>query len=197
MSLLVYMKAEQSIIMAADVKIFPLGRFGIGIVGVSEIGNALLDELQRQNIGSTGDFDKTIARIVEVSADCFNRWFGNIPPPQRPGVLLTVAGHRMRSSVPPESMIYMLASQTNFAPQLFGHMPCMSGVPKYPQRAVYLAHSYYDPSISVERAKALAEYLISEIASQDPKVGGPIHIAEIDPDIGYHELTGEELNMPR
>ena len=47
----------------------------------------------------------------------------------------------------------------------------MVGVPQY---AIYLSHRYYDPNISSDKAAALAEYLISETASQDPKVGGPI-----------------------
>ena len=208
MSLLVCMKAGQAIIMAADsrgtvgdprgltaindtyIKIFPMGRFGIGLVGASEMGNTLLDELNKKDVGSITDLDQAISKVVEESAKCFNGWFGNIPPTQRPVVIATVAGHRLRSGNTPEPMIYMLVSQTNFAPQLFGHMPCMTGVPQY---AVYLAHRYYDPSISVEQAKALAEYLIAETASQDPKVGGPIRIAEITADSGYRELTKEEL----
>lgn len=210
MSLLVCMKASQAIIMAADsrgtvgdprgltaindtyIKIFPLGRLGIGLVGASEMGNTLLDELNKKGVDSIADFDKAISKIVSESAQCFNQWFGNIPPAQRPIVVVTVAGHRTNAGKPPEPMIYMLISQTNFAPQLFGHMPCMTGVPQY---AVYLAHRYYDPSISVEQAKALAEYLIAETASQDPKVGGPIRIAEITADKGYRELTKEEVEQ--
>lgn len=210
MSLFVCMKASQTIIMAADsrgtvgdprgltaindtyTKIFPLGRFGIGLVGVSEMGNTLLDELNKKDIGSITDLDQAISRIVEVSAGCFNKWFGNIAPDKRPVVIATVAGHRKRPNGSHEPMIYMLVSQTNFAPQLFGHMPCMAGVPQY---AVYLAHRYYDPSISVEQAKALAEYLIAETASQDPKVGGPIRIAEITVASGYRELTKEEVEQ--
>lgn len=211
MSLLVCMKASQAIIMAADsrgtvgdprgltaindtyIKIFPLGRLGIGLVGASEMGNTLLDELNKKGVGNIADFDQAISKIVSESAQCFNQWFGNIPPAQRPIVVVTVAGHRANAGKkPPEPMIYMLISQTNFAPQLFGHMPCMTGVPQY---AVYLAHRYYDPGISVEQAKALAEYLIAETASQDPKVGGPIRIAEITADTGYRELTKEEVEQ--
>jgi len=73
---------------------------------------------------------------------------------------------------------------------LFTNMPSLSGIPQY---AVYLVNRYYDPSISLERAKALAEYLISETASQDPKVGGPIKMAEITPEKGYRELTEQEV----
>jgi hypothetical protein len=54
----------------------------------------------------------------------------------------------------------------------------MIGVPQY---AIYLSHRYYDPNISSDKAAALAEYLISETASQDPKVGGPIKIAKVLP----------------
>lgn len=210
MSLLVCMKAGQTIIMAADsrgtvgdprgltaindtyIKIFPLGRFGIGLVGASEMGNALLDELNKKDISSIADFDQAISQIVSELARLFNQWFGNIPPDKRPVVVATVAGHRTRPNSSHEPMIYMLVSQTNFAPQLFGHMPCLTGVPQY---AVYLAHRYYDPSISVEQAKALAEYLIAETASQDPKVGGPIRIAEINVATGYRELTKEEVEQ--
>ncbi len=49
----------------------------------------------------------------------------------------------------------------------------MAGVPSY---AVYLSHSYFDPSMTGQNAAALAEFLMRETASQDPKVGGPIHI---------------------
>jgi len=208
MSLLVCMKAGQTIIMAADsrgtvgdprgltaindtyIKIFPLGRMGIGLVGSSEFGNTLLDELRKKNVGSIADFDHAIARIVSESAQFFNQWFGNIPLAERPPVILTVAGHRTNANRPPEPMVYLLVSQTNFAPQLFDQVPCLTGVPQY---AVYLAHRYYDPSISVDQAKALAEYLIAETASQDPKVGGPIRIAEITAAVGYRELADEEV----
>jgi 20S proteasome alpha/beta subunit len=65
----------------------------------------------------------------------------------------------------------------------------MAGVPQY---AVYLSHRYYDPAMTADHAAALAEYLISETASQDPKVGGPIRIARVLPD-GYHLLTDEQI----
>ncbi|MDO9333978.1 MAG: hypothetical protein Q7T57_05595 [Dehalococcoidales bacterium] len=209
MSLVVCMKAGQAIVMAADsrgtvgdprgltaindtyIKIFPMGNLGIGLVGASEMGNTLLDELNKKNVASITDFDQAISKIVEESAKCFNQWFGNIAPDKRPVVIATVAGHRKHPNGSHEPMIYMLVSQTNFAPQLFGHMPCLIGVPQY---AVYLAHRYYDPSISIEQAKALAEYLIAETASQDPKVGGPIRIAEINV-TGYRELTTKEVEQ--
>src|SRR5436190_20947787 len=82
------------------------------------------------------------------------------------------------------------AFQPVIAPQLAGAYPMMIGVPQY---AVYLSHRYYDPTISGDKAAALAEYLISETASQDPKVGGPIKIAKISPEHGYQQLSDAEV----
>jgi len=205
MTLIVAMKAVDSIIMAADsrgtigdprgltaindthVKLFPLGCCGLGVAGASEMGAVLLDELKRTNCGD--NIDSVVKEVVKHSADSFSGWFRDIPPSQRPGVLLTLTGYRF-SGTKPEAMIYLLNSQANFAPQLFSHMPCLSGVPQY---AVYLVHRYYEPNISMDKAKALAEYLIAETASQDPKVGGPIHLSEITPEKGYRELSESEV----
>ena len=121
-------------------------------------------------------------------ASSFSTWFKDIQPAQRPGVLFTLAGYR--DGTPPEPMIYLLNSQTNFAPQLFRDTSLM-GVPQY---AVYLVHRYYDASITLEKAKALAEYLIDETASQDPKVGGPVRMAVIQHGQPYEELAAAEVD---
>ena len=72
----------------------------------------------------------------------------------------------------------------DFAPQLaLGTM--LAGVPQY---ATYLLHRLYDRGMGLQSLKALAAYLISETASQDPKVGGPIKMAQITADAGYVEL---------
>lgn len=209
MTLVVAMKADGAIIMGADSrgtvgdprgltairdtykKIFPLGCCGISFAGASEMGAVLLDELQQRNIGNITNINDAVTEVGQQSAQYFIQWFGSIQPPQWPPVLITLAGYRFRNGQSPEPLIYLLNSQANFAPQLFGDNPCLSGVPQY---AVYLVHRYYAPSITIDRAKALTEYLIAETASQDPKVGGPIHMAEIIPQDGYRELTEQEVN---
>ena len=205
MTLVVCVKAVDGIVLAADsrgtvgdprgltaisddmVKVFSLGKCGISLAGASEMGAVLLDELQKHDAQSFGDIDKAVAKVVSVAAERFGEWFKLIPPDHRPPVLITLAGYRPEPK--PKAMIYMLNSQMNFAPQLFA-AHCMTGVPQY---AVYLIHRYYDPSITLQQAEALAEYLISETASQDPKVGGPVHIAEITPTGGYRELARDEV----
>jgi hypothetical protein len=210
MSLIVAMKADGAIIMGADSrgtigdprgltaindtfqKLFPIGSCGVGVAGASEMGAVLLDEFEKRHVGdSSSNIDEAMTEVIRNAAQCFNDWFGAILPGQRPAVLLTLAGYRFPARREPMPMIYLLNSQANFAPQLIGHLPCLSGIPQY---AVYLSHRYYDPSISVERAKLLTEYLIAETASQDPKVGGRIRMAEITAADGYRELTEEEVS---
>jgi len=208
MTLIVAMKADSAIILAADsrgmignlndltaindnqIKLHSLGNCGLGIAGASELGSSLLDEYRKKGYHQPAPVDKVMNNISHESLDCYNKWFGAISPEKRPGVFITLAGYRGNMSAKPEPMVYLLSSAQNFAPMLMGRYPAMSGVPQY---AVYLSHRYYDPSISTERAKALAEYLISETASQDPKVGGSIRMAEITAQNGYRELNEEEI----
>ena len=207
MSLVIAMTAVDGIVLSADTrgtigdprgvtaisdsyqKIYSLGQCGIGFAGTAEMGNTLLDELKKKGLDNFKDIDTAIAAVVPEVRDGFNVWFQSVPPAQRPAVLVTLAGYRHPDSEAPEAMLYMLVSQSNFAPQLHKDT-CMSGVPQY---AVYLVHRYYDQAITLDKAKALSEYLIAETASQDPKVGGPIRIAEIRPGQEYRELEVSEV----
>ena len=202
------MKADSAIILAADsrgtigdpreltaindnqIKLYPIGLCGLGIAGASELGASLLDEYRKKGYHQPAPVDKVMNDISHKSQECFNNWFGSISPEKRPGVFLTLAGYRSAMSANPEPMVYLFNSAQNFAPMLMGNYPALSGIPQY---AVYLSHRYYDPSISTERAKALAEYLISETASQETKVGGRIRMAEITPKNGYRELSEDEV----
>ncbi|MBM3331166.1 hypothetical protein FJY68_04850 [candidate division WOR-3 bacterium] len=209
MSLVVALKAKDAIVMAADSrgtigdprgltaindkqqKLFPCGCCGLGLVGSMEMGTALLDVLENQaRIQDVANVDDAARVVMQHSATSFGQWFGNIAPDKRPVVIITLAGYRDPRGAQPKPMVYNLNSQVNFAPQLFGDAPALSGVPQY---AVYLVHRYYDPTIPTEKAKALAEYLIAETASQDPKVGGPIRMSMISAASGYAPLTEEEV----
>ena len=66
----------------------------------------------------------------------------------------------------------------------------LAGVVQY---AVYLAHRFYREDLSRDQLSRLAAFLISETATQDPKVGGPIHIATLSVDDGYQELSPEDV----
>lgn len=202
MTLVVGIRAQDAVIVAADSrgtigdprgltavndtqqKLFKFGKCALAIAGSSEIALAILDEFKKHNM-SPSNIDEAVVAFA-VAAQWCDQWFRGIPPEQRPGTVFMLGGYRPGvKGAPPESMVYLLTSNTHFAPQLAGNYPMMAGVPQY---AIYLSHRYYDPAMSGTSAAALAEYLISETASQDPKVGGPIRIAKVTP-TSYRELT--------
>ena len=209
MTLIVALKSEGSIILASDsrgtvgdprgltaisdehTKLSSLGPCGIGLAGAAELGRSLLDELAKESFARSLEADKVVDRIRSRSARLFSDWFGQIQPANRPAVHMVIAGYRGNRSDDPEQLVYILDSQSNFAPQLFGDNACMIGVPQY---AVYLANRYYTVGCSRQRAIALAHYLISETASQDPKVGGPIQMLEIKPITGYEPISSEDID---
>jgi len=86
----------------------------------------------------------------------------------------------------------MVNSQLDFAPQLCTSGHFLGGIPQY---AIYLIHRLYNPQMSVVHLSALAAYLIAETATQDPKVGGPIRIAQITEEKGYEELTEQNVSL--
>jgi 20S proteasome alpha/beta subunit len=168
-------------------KVFQFGTCGLAIAGQSEVALAILDEFGKAGI-HPASIDEAVAAFTKAAELC-EGWYRGIPPGQRPGVIFIVGGYRMNANNPPAPMVYILNSQASFAPQLANNYPMMAGVPQY---AVYLSHRYYDPAMSGENAAALAAYLISETASQDPKVGGPLQIARVTP-TGYQQLTTEQI----
>ena len=206
MTLIVALKAVEGIVLATDSrgtigdprgltaindtqeKLFQLGKCGIAFSGGSEVGAALLDEFRKKGANELKSVDNAVDQLAPQAADLYAQWFREIPAQQRAGVLLLLAGYRYSDDSPPEKIIYLLNSQMNFAPQLCGNT-MLAGVPQY---AVYLLHRYYNKNITVAKAVALAEYLIAETASQDPKVGGAIKISVVTPR-GYREVTEKQV----
>jgi 20S proteasome alpha/beta subunit len=203
-TLAVAIKASDGIIIAADSrgtigdprgltavndtqqKLFQFGKCAIAISGAGEMTLSLLDALSRQGLSNPNNIDEAIASFA-AAANIYDGWLAAVKDEHRPFMALLLAGYR--ASVPDVPMIYLLTSNTRFSPQLAGGYPMMVGVPQY---AIYLSHRYYDPSMNCESAAALAEYLITETASQDPKVGGPVRIAKVTPN-GYQPLTDTEV----
>lgn len=178
-------------------KIHGLSKYcGIGIAGASELGDALLDgvadaieEQEIEYIDNVLQFTRNQFRAK------FQDWFTNIPLQDRPAVLFILCGYRsQQNSEDLEPIVFSLQSQLDFAPLLHSAGRAMIGVPQY---AVYLWNRYYDPQMSKSDAAALTEFLIYETATQDPKVGGPIRVAEITPEQGYRELSEKQVQSVR
>jgi hypothetical protein len=208
MTLAVAIKAADAIIVAADSrgtigdprgltavndtqqKLFQFGPCALAISGAAELTLALLDELGRRGLNNPAGIDEAVSAFGQA-AGIYDGWLSTVTLEHRPSIAIILAGYRQIDGAAPVPMVYLLISNTRFAPQLAGAYPMMIGVPQY---AIYLSHRYYDPTISSDSAAALAEYLISETASQDPKVGGPIRIAKVLP-TGYHSLTEADVSI--
>jgi len=196
-TLIITLRAKDGIVLAGDsrgtvgdprgltamrdteTKLFKLSTYvGLGISGSSELAASLVDVLNPKiEQGKLEHIDAIMGKTREVAKQCYDDWFAKFPLKDRPGLLLTLCGYE-KAMGKSEPKTYLLGSVMDFAPQLFPDGNCLAGVVQY---AVYLMHRFYDPSMTCEQACRLAAYLITETATQDPKVGGTIKMARIRP----------------
>jgi 20S proteasome alpha/beta subunit len=112
--------------------------------------------------------------------------------PVRPNLSFVIAGYDCdatgKASTP---TLYNLSSLYDFAPVRLDHGFALDGIAQY---ALYLFNRLYRDGYSTEKLKSLAAYAITETASQDGKVGGPIRMATISPDEGYIEIPPTDVD---
>lgn len=175
-------------------KLFKLSDFcGITASGSSELAARTIDRLTaRLKDVDPKDADAILEASAELMKKEYTSWFGARPwvtqqlvIDQRPAMVFILAGYKLADGNPPLARIYLLSSQVDFAPQLCPTGFMLAGIPQY---AIYLLHRLYDRKMGLKSLQALAAYLITETATQDPKVGGPIQMAEIRPIAGWKEL---------
>lgn len=168
--------------------------------GSGEIGAQLIGEVadlarSRQLDGATN-----ILELLRQTARArCSEWFPHLPPAVMPGapglarpeVAFIVAGYDADQTgkyVVPR--IYQTVSQLDFPPMLHEYGFALTGVAQY---ALYLLNRLYQPGRPLNDLAALAVYAITETASQDGKVGGPVRVITISPDAGGVLLTEEEV----
>ena len=66
---------------------------------------------------------------------------------------------------------------------------CLTGVPQY---AIYLLHRLFSPEMSIQNALSLAAYVITETATQDGKVGGPLQLMYLENNKDIIELDADQ-----
>ena len=173
--------------------------------GSAELGATVLKQTQDAIAGKAG-IDGTVDvvnTLHETARRCYDTWFPSLPqttilnpqtgvPMGRPDLTFIVGGYDKDQNgnfVRPS--IYQLNSALNFAPMIHDYGFAVAGVPTY---ALYLLNRLYQPNRKVmEELVPLAVYTISETASQDGKVGGPIRIIVVCP-TGSKELTDIEVD---
>jgi 20S proteasome alpha/beta subunit len=156
------------------------GRVGVMVAGAGDLGSTVVSSfLALPNTASLGITELTMALHVYVRAQ-FRQWFELFaikatvgdPRPSRPDLDFIVAGFELND----EPKIYRLSSSLDFAPMLHNYGFGIDGVAQY---ALYLLNRLYDRESIVEDLQYLAAYVITETASQDGKVGGPVQMATI------------------
>lgn len=173
-------------------KLFKLSDYcGITVAGASELAATLVDELRTKlQHGKHVYADQILKETRNLVRARYDDWFSKFKIDERPGVHTLITGYHKDAGASLIPRTYLLASSMDFAPQLSPNGNMMAGVPQY---AIYLMHRLYNPAMGVADLVRLAAYLISETATQDPKVGGPIRIASITEDSGFRELDSPEV----
>jgi 20S proteasome alpha/beta subunit len=114
-----------------------------------------------------------------------------MPAIARPDLAFVIAGYDLDAAgqynVP---RLYQTISALDFPPMLHEYGFVISGVAQY---ALYLLNRLYEPDRTLTDLTSLAVYVITETASQDGKVGGPVRVVTITPGKGGVPLTEEEV----
>ena len=171
------------------------------LAGAGELGNTAMlgavASIRQQQLDG-------VLAVIEPFRQHFRNqyatWFPGVPAmpppalaqvgqvPTRPEIQLLLAGCDTPGSA--ETSIYSLASGFDFAPMLHNYGFAVAGVPLY---ATYLLNRLHQRDRSVDELAALAVYVITETASQDGKVGGPINVITVRPGTGCVQLTAEQV----
>ena len=211
MTLVVALQASDAIVLAGDNrgtfgdprgfmavsdvrrKVFRLSHYcGVGIAGPPDLASNLLKNVEEQLEAKNLVYADDITLFLRDSFRAqYNDWFQQFPIRDRPLMAAVICGYEQSFSgdnlVP---RIYTISSEHDYATMLCDQGFCLLGLPLFP---TYLVNRLYDMSATRDRVVALAEYMIAETGTQDPKVGGPVSIAVISPDGGFRELDEGEV----
>jgi len=184
-------------------KLYPISKYvGVVLAGSGELGATIMDELQREIQNATPPIEgvtPVMNFVRNIMIKRFNEWFTGfaIAPvqgasvPARPTLVLIIGGYEVDSQTKTtEQKIFSLNCHQNFAPMLHDYGFGLNGVVQY---ALYLLNRLYMPDLDVEKLLPLGAYVITETASQDGKVGGPVQLMKILPDEGCVPLKENEI----
>lgn len=210
-TLIVVLKAIDGIVLAGDsrgtvgdprgltairdteTKLFQLSNFAaMGISGSSELAASVFDILKPQvEQEKLEHIDEIMNKTRTVVKQRYDDWFEKFALDKRPALFVSLCGYERGKNTEFKPKTYLVGSPLDFAPQLFPDGNCLVGVVQY---AVYLMHRFYHPLMTCEQACRLAAYLITETATQDPKVGGPVRMAILKT-TGFSWIEEDELQQ--
>jgi 20S proteasome alpha/beta subunit len=173
--------------------------------GVGEIGTLIVKEVvglvEAQNLDGV---TPAMNLLRERARQNYQDWFPSldaIPAPQlvatgeaasRPDLAFVIGGYEpIVEGAEPTPALYHLLSGLDFAPMLADYGFAVQGVAQY---ALYLLNRLYEQDRTVQELSALAVYVITETASQDGKVGGPVQVVTVKPEEGCEVLAPEAVS---
>jgi 20S proteasome alpha/beta subunit len=218
MTLLVALKGSDGMVLAADSR----GTFGdprgvtaqndsmqkahilsshvaVLAAGSGELGAMVIDKVRGKVTQDGTDWATPVTNVLrDVVREQYNGWFPSVPAMQAPALvqagqvaarpeLAFLAGGYEDDGT---ARLFSLVSPLDFAPMLHDYGFAVQGVAQY---ALYLRNRLYEADRSIEELTPLAVYVISETASQDGKVGGPVNVISISPTEGCQQLSADEV----
>jgi 20S proteasome alpha/beta subunit len=180
-------------------KVYLVGNIGILASGGPQ-GNMIIEEVAKvAESEKIENATKVMEKVREVARKRFNEWFPAFPflpiPGQnsafmRPQLQLTIAGYdyEKETGIP---RIYSMVSNFDFSPNLHDFGFALGGVAQY---ALYLLNRLYNVDMDIGNLKHLAAYVVTETATQDGKVGGPVQMAVIIPKGQAYMVNNGEID---
>ena len=154
--------------------------------GSGELGALVIDLVKKKlAAGKIDGVTAVLETLRQTARENYQQWFSSIPPVQSPSLVMTgqaVARPDLSFTVPGYELdgtprLFTLVSQLDFPPMLHDYGYSLQGVAQY---ALYLLNRLYEPDRTVAELASLAVYVITETASQDGKVGGPVNVITIE-----------------
>ncbi len=206
MTLLVALKGQDGLVLAADSR----GTFGdprgvtaqndtqqkahvlsrhvaVLTAGSGEVGAMVIDLVRQQVTARNLDGATPVLTVLRDTARAqYNAWFPSVPPiqpmamlqtgqvPVRPDLAFVVGGYELDGT----PRLFGLGSFMDFPPMLHDYGFALQGIAQY---ALYLLNRLYEPGRTIQELTPLAIYAVTETATQDGKVGGPVNVIVIRP----------------
>lgn len=207
MSLVLALQAADGVVMAADsrgtvgdptgfasakdtqIKLHRLtDRVGVVFAGAHNLAISFIEEIKEALAANPRKsyIDDVKRCALEILRDRYSVYFGGQSRESCPFLAFIFAGFLEEG----EPRIYMMTSENGFAPELFPEGQAFAGLPQY---AIYLVNRLYRADAALDDLTALAVYAITETASQEPLVGGPVRVARISRHRGYEEVEARKI----
>ncbi len=205
MTLLVALKGKDGLVLAADSR----GTFGdprgvtaqndnqkkahilsphvaVLAAGSGEVGALIIDMVRKKVDAQKVDWASPVLEVLRNTVrEQYSNWFPTVPPIQpvallqtgqvamRPDLAFLIGGYELDGT----PRLFGLISMFDFSPMMHDYGFAVQGVAQY---ALYLLNRLYEADRTVQELTSLAVYVITETASQDGKVGGPVSVITIE-----------------